>query len=742
MTRIFLAVIAITLLVASMGWSQSGVVTWINWSQEPGIAQVVSGYSGVKATVTSASDNKAINTVDELASAGWSVENGCIVTPQRSGGNKIVIHVAGLPAGTQDVYVRLHTGPRSPGNEWWYSTPIELEGQPAGEDFRLISGLGGYDRSSMYEVRPGTVGTPEKPVSEITLSIRRYEWTQFSRIGSIRIETEPSMTASSTSIRSPENDAVRAELAKGAVKDASGNIAYCLRTVSGSATVRPKSFDSLRGLALSSSIDIYGARGEYENKQVLIFSDTQGLSGVEVRASELKASDGSVIPADSITAAPLGYVKYSTPYDLDRHGYWPDPILPFLKSFDVARDDVQSVWYRVFVPRDAIPGDYTGKLSIIPSNAPAFDVPVNVRVWGFEVPKMSHLRVVTGCNASGDIEYNRIFEMSYKINPSSIYGFSPDFRDRFPEWAKAGVTAINLAYFKDKSPSQDQLDRLCDDFDTSLKALEAVGLRDKAYFYMFDEATAEYWPAVRMVCDAVKARFPDLKIMTTAHDGVELGADGRASDKETGRWTGIHSGLEKIDIWVPMIFHYDIEQAAQARKLGRQVWWYTCNSPDKPYPGVLIHHTAMDTRLLMGFMAFAYGTDGFLYYATQSRGGSWRFNTITTGPYTDWPIIDTGHEHLYQKGPDDKALPSRRMEMLRDGLEDYDYLWIARELAQNPKVKASKDPDLVSGIRLLEKFSAPGNELVRNMTDYTQDPSELEQSRKRIGDFIEKAGKK
>lgn len=718
--KMCLTVLAITLIVAHIGWTQSGLVSWINWSKEPGVSQVLSGLPGVKAMVTLASDNQVINTVDELASAGWNVENGCIVTPQQSGGSKLVLHVTGLPVGAHTVYVRLHMGPREPGNEWWYITNLALTDGTAAGDTRLISGMGGYDRSSMYEVRQGTVGTAEKGVSELTLSIERYVWSQFSRIGSIRIETDISINVSYTSVRSSENDAVRAELAKEAVLDASGKTAYCLGVVPGSTTVRPKSFDLLKGLVMSPSIDISSAKGEYESQQVLVFSDSQDLKGVNLRASELNGPDGSVIPADCIMAAPLGYVKYSSPFELNEHGYWPDPILNFMNIFDVAKDDVQSVWYRVFVPRDARPGYYTGKLSLAPANAPAFELPVKVRVWDFEVPKMSHLKVFAGGNASDD------FEISYKINPSNIYGFHPDFVNKFPEWAEAGITAINLHYIAaanledkaNKLPSQTQLDRLCDDLEERLKALEAAGLRDKAYFYMFDEANAEWFPAIRKVCAAVKARFPDLKIMTTAH------AD----------W----KDLEQMDIFVPLLKNFSRDKALELHQQGKQLCWYTCNSPIKPYPNVLINNTALDTRVLMGFMAFAYATDGFLYYAT--RGGAWQSCApITTGPYTNWPINDTGHDHLYQKGPDGKGLPSRRMEMIRDGLEDYDYLFIASSLVERLRNQTGVPEQLIKQADAIEQYGKPGNGLVRSLTDYTQSVQDLESTRWSIGSFIEEA---
>jgi len=157
------------------------------------------------------------------------------------------------------------------------------------------------------------------------------------------------------------------------------------------------------------------------------------------------------------------------------------------------------VWYRVFVPYGTKAGIYKGNVTVKPSNAPEVAVPVEVRVRDFDLPKMPHLRMVVGISASDD------FEFSYKINPSSIYHFKPEWLEQFGKWARQGATAINLDYcsgseMEDKEhklPSDSQLEKMCSNFEIRLKALESFGLRDKAYFYMFDEASADCYPAMR-----------------------------------------------------------------------------------------------------------------------------------------------------------------------------------------------------------------------------------------------------
>jgi hypothetical protein len=348
-----------------------------------------------------------------------------------------------------------------------------------------------------------------------------------------------------------------------------------------------------------------------------------------------------------------------------------------------------------------------------------------VRVWDSALPRWPRLRVVVGCNQVGD------FEMSYGLNPSTIYGFDDRWLGEFPRWAAAGATAINLGYIwgqqldpQTKLPSDAQLDEWVAQIARRYEAATAAGLREACYVYLFDEATAEWDPAMRMISARLRREFPELLLLTTAHRAWY--PKGEVQD---GGGT-----IEDINGWCPGTYHYSFDKAAEARRRGRQVWWYTCNSPEKPYANVMMTHPAMDVRLLMGFMAFAFQTDGFLYYATF--GGPYQnMPAIKTGPYTQWALEDNAHNHLYQKGPDG-PLPSLRLEALRDGLEDYDYLALARDCREALAAVQAGGPERAALDTELSRYSQPGNDLVESLTRYSEDPGALEAVRRRLGDAI------
>jgi hypothetical protein len=706
----------------------TGTVTWVHPAAGENGLRVESAVAGPSAMLQAA-DGSEIRTTEQLAAAGWQVAaDGLWETPPRAGGGRLTLTVRGLPVGTHRVFLRFFSQPRVPGNEWWYTTRAGLG--DAGEqslDYHagvVIQGTGGHDPKTIYEAALGELGSEASPVGTVSLWFQRYEWSQVSRVGSIRIETLPALSYAHTQEQSPENDAVREALLAAGADTAAAALPYGLAVVSGTLKVRPTRFDDLRNRFLGKEIEMEACRGEYESRQVLVYSPNQALADVHLEASPLRGPQGATIPVSELLFAPVGYCPYAVPEDLAVHGYWPDPILTFLASFTIRQHDVQALWFRVHVPPGTPPGEYRGSVTVRPANAPAGTVAVRLTVWDLDTPLMSHLRVVVGCNRSD------AFEMSYKLNPSSIYGFDQEWLGRLGDWARGGATAINLGYIygaqiksADHLPSADQIQGWLREVGERLAAATQAGLRQSCYLYLFDEAGAEWTPAMQQIAAAFKQSYPDLPLLTTAHRAWY--AEGSVRD---GGET-----IAGIDWWCPLLFHYDLAQAEAARRHGKQVWWYTCNSPNKPFPNVLMTHPLMDIRLLMGFMAFAYKTDGFLYYAT-SGGPYVSLPAIESGPYTTWPIEDNAHNHLYQKGPAG-PLPSLRLEALRDGLEDYDLLYAAAGLLAARRGGVAVASDVAVSEAEVASWFAPGNPLVRSLTDYSDDPVALEAARRRLAQY-------
>jgi hypothetical protein len=88
-------------------------------------------------------------------------------------------------------------------------------------------------------------------------------------------------------------------------------------------------------------------------------------------------------------------------------------------------------------------------------------------------------------------------------------------------------------------------------------------------------------------------------------------------------------------------------------------------------------------------------------------------DTIGTGYYGDGSLLYPGKK----VGIDGSV----RLEALRDGLEDFDYLTLAEQKL---------------GAAATRKFVA---RIARSLTDFEQSPAQLEQVRRKLGDALEKA---
>jgi hypothetical protein len=650
--------------------------------------------------------------------------------------------VKNLYPGRQSVSVQYHCRPRAHGSNWGFQTQAKLAGQ---EKFafldhvngELIAGLGGPDISSLYQMSLGEIGTGEKPRDAVELTLQRWIWSKQSRIRAIRIVTEPSLTATQTLQPTPLNNAIRRRLGELAPRDQAGRPSWGAAVIPSTVKVKPKSFrfGGLTPEAMRDSAELSACRNERESFQILLFNCQGPLEDVTWSVSPVTGPDGEPTEEIGVLAAPVGYVQQLLdPYTVDTYGYMPDAILPFMDKLSVATGDARTLWVRLAVSSEAAPGVYRGAVTVTPSGKPPFVAPFTLRVWDVELPNFSYLPVVicTGATLPGGPEAQFAPEMDYRINPSNIYGWNDEYFGLLEKWAEMGVRAVNLHYIwkkmidpETKMPTEEQLQTWCDEIGERYAACKAAGLGDAAYVYMFDEGKPEWYPALRAVSDAIRARFPDLTILTTA----------QVTD------FGVETDMEAIDAWCPNAWgrYRDPNLADRVHALGDQAWWYTCNSPRPPQANVHIDNLGMETRMLLGLRSWAYRVDGFLYYMTRS---SFKYyDPIESGPYSDWVLRGKrsyGDGQLYQKTTGSKPLPSIRMECIRDGLEDYDLLAIASACCDALEA-AGKDVNPRMRQRIRDLRRVPNDYVGVDLRDYCRDADALAKLRQDLGEYVEAA---
>jgi len=535
-----------------------------------------------------------------------------------------------------------------------------------------------------------------------------------------------------------------------------GKTAYGIGLASTMTKIMPKAITFGR-MEYGSRIALQAARNEMEAAQVVVYSPDQQLREVTLVVSDLVGESGARIDSESVWAAPVGFVKTTQPsqYEVPYVGWWPDPILTYLKTFDIGQGDLQPVWYSVRVPREATPGIYRGTLTIRPANSVPAVIPVDLEVWDFTLPREASLNTAVNVGAiSGWGNENpspeRLADLqdsldryliNHRCNPDQIYRRTPPDERTIKRWAEIGVTSFNIFDIRHNeldpgfNPNKVEFDEIQRMISRTLAIAEKYGIADRAYVYLPDEAGSEHFARIEEIASRLKTAFPGLRLGTTEKLWGPL-----KDESAAGLPFGAKSGRTSID-WVCVTTpgFNDTAWVDHVHKAGREAWWYTATGPYKPYADLNIEDPGVDLRLLLGFMSFAYKVDGFLYWSLMVDSDRHPQNkSMTDGPFTAWnPQTWPGHNgvgQLIYPGQND-PVTSLRMENWLDGMEDYEYLALARKRIEELKM-ARQDKRADKLEQALTPYSRTSNEIFRGLTDYTRDPDVIKAARLKLAQAI------
>jgi len=539
------------------------------------------------------------------------------------------------------------------------------------------------------------------------------------------------------------------------------------------------------------AVRIGAARNEAEAAQVVVRPE-KPLKGLMPRAETLKGPGGAVIPADAVDILRVRYVMVTRPTDSTGCvGPWPDPLPPLKVPIDVEANTNQPLWVRVSVPKDAKPGTYRGTIRL-KADGWAADVPLEVEVFDFTLPGRMTCRTAFGFSPGNVWRYQKVARpedrrrvlekywanfAAHHISPydpapmdrlkvtwpkgkNGKYTLAPTFD--WTAWDAAMARAIDrygfnsfrlsipgmgggsfharhepsLLGYAEKSPEyQTAFTNYCRTLEAHLKE---KGWLDEAYIYWFDEPAPKDYAFVMNGFRKLKAACPGITRMLTEQVEPQL--------------------VGGPNLWCPVTPNYHHDRADQRRAHGERFWWYVCCGPKAPYCTLFIDHPATELRVWL-WQTWQRRIDGILVWQTNYWTSSAAYPDADRpqNPYEDPMGWTSGYStpkgvkrpwgngdgrfiyppeaaaDAHPAGPVlDGPVDSIRWEMLRDGVEDYEYLAILRRLLKEKGGRL----DAKTRAEFTALLEVP-QDITKDMTTFTKDPAPIERRRLAIARAVE-----
>ena len=454
------------------------------------------------------------------------------------------------------------------------------------------------------------------------------------------------------------------------------------------------------GARSDTSARIAAARNEFESFQVVV---TGAAGNVRATASEL--SGPGTIASVRLYRAALIQVQTASALD-GATGPWPDALVPDVDElanerrnafpFSVPAGESRAIWVEVFVPPEAPAGEYTGTVRVTWDGGEA-TVPVALTVWPFTLPSTASLKTAFG------FTYGAI-PSGHGVSDAAAFA---ELRERYGRLALDH--RLTLSHVDDGSAALDHADSLYGPALDGGAPTALRGARMTAYELLYDARSWSSYFDGKGWLDRLFQYTCDEPPLTCAWTDIPArAATARAANVRTLVTTAIqdadaHGVTSSIDVIVPVINYLDDKEGTYAGEQRakydaflaasprREIWSYqscmshgcggTVNfgSPSwsdryfTGWPSYMIDASAVRNRA-MEWLSFRYRLTGELYYETAMA--------FSHDPWTSqWDFNGNGDGTLFYPGTPAKIggtthvpVASIRLKMIREGMEDYEYL--------------------------------------------------------------------
>lgn len=500
-------------------------------------------------------------------------------------------------------------------------------------------------------------------------------------------------------------------------------------------------------------VELSAAANEYESAQLVVEAPWRAVTIRRVSISDLKGPGGAAIPGSAVTWRRVDYITttvkppYRTPRGL---GSYPDPLMP-AGAFTVGRGSRTPIWITLKIPKQCAPGKYSGTISVVVEGHEPTALPLTLTVWNFALTDQTHLRTLTWLNGGTlrawygldrSPEGNRKtaealgnYEdalLAHRLGPGGSvaddlhadadghFDFAP-IDARLQRLIDRGMnafimgTAPNLRREKKTEYTPQFIAQLTAKLKAYGEHLRQKGWLDMAYVYVYDEAPKSAWPEVKKIDEAIHSAAPKARILQCLNEPE-----------------GVRELTGYADVFDVYVAQYHKAGVAQSQKKGAEVWLALCCYPMQD-PNFFIEYPLIDVRVTP-WICWKYKAVGFEYWSATAWGAN------AHNPAGKWPKVPwianafgkyNGDGYLLYPGEDLRPYSSIRFETLRDGLEDYEYLWTLRKLLQQADEQKLTGPDVEAARALLGL-----DNIIKDTGSFTPETEPYLVHRKKIAEAI------
>ncbi len=479
-------------------------------------------------------------------------------------------------------------------------------------------------------------------------------------------------------------------------------------------------------------IKVAGAGNEHVPFQVVITTPVppgwrpKAPDGFFIKASELVSASGKMIPQNNVNLFLEHYIQiYAVSSPVGTTGYWPDALAPLKEPFGMQAQYAvvgnRPIWVDVFIPTGTPAGLYKGTITVTRFDKAIENLNVEVEVYGFSLPEKTHL--ITYVNISkGEIArfYNKPVS-SPEIDQLSLNYFEFLSSHRMETWFNDPL--VPELVMKGENVEVKFNDQRYDYFLNKMKLKRVILETVPHYLEVNIKAepfSAEFNKKVKSYLSAVESYFrkngwrdrlvfnspidePNTKkdyeetrrYAELVHEAVPgipfLATESPVPDNPD--WGTLRGYVNNFCVHGNSLNDPEVKQALREEqaKGGEATWYISCDQA-YPQPNYFIDAPALDP-VMVPWITARYQMNGILYWAAN-------FWNQTPDPWLDPVTFISGFDcsdgyvlngegsliypgdrtRRYTGQPDVQGpVSSIRFELLREGIEDYEYLWMLKE---------------------------------------------------------------